>query len=91
MIDLLGRLLVPDGRGLHRCTRVNTVLLLDGVRSGLLSLIDLVSNVLLLLVDVEEGGHLLQIVEVHTGELLLQLLQQIWLLLLNWVVFAGEI
>lgn len=71
---------------------LDTALFMDRVRSGLLSAFsDLVGQVLLLRVHIEESRHLLKVVEAQTWELLLQLLQQIRLLLLNRVVFAGEI
>ena len=56
---------------LKRCI-VNTVLLLDRVGCCLLSLTDLVGDVLLLLVDVEESGDFLEIVEVEARESLFQ-------------------
>ena len=70
---------------------LNTVLLLNGGGCSLLSLTDLVRDVLLLLVDVEESRNFLQVVEAQTRELLLQLLQEIRLQLLDWIVFAGEV
>ena len=70
---------------------LNTVLLLNGAGCSLLSLTDLVRDVLLLLVDVEESRNFLQVVEAQTRELLLQLLQEIRLQLLDWIVFAGEV
>ena len=80
---------------------LDTALFMDRVWSGLLSALptlifpDLVGKVLLLCLNlrvyIEESRHLLKVVEAQTWELLLQLLQQIRLLLLNRVVFAGEI
>ena len=70
---------------------LNTVLLLNGAGSDLLSLTDLVRDVLLLQADVEEGRNFLQVVKVQTWELLFQVLQEVRVLLLDWVVFAGEV